>query len=565
MTALLAAAVLAAGVAPANLAGVVNADKAKALPKAARDQLVQQGFTVIEGEERHFFSLYDRNAYAKVPSFISSDVVLHVFHVRFDEDLTRLELARAVPALRDLATGQLARALEQSKRDVALFHATALKLLEPERALDARIDADATAAAKALEDTKPYSHPSCPTPLDATRFKPRGHYDNYSLRGYFRAFTFYSSCAFPLTGPGAEKARAIAALIDEPARASLATLTRLVELVGGKTDSVPLDLVAKGTPPAGAARPTFRLLGAAETSEAALFERTVPARLAAKQEPFPSVLDVFAALGSEEARTLLAPSPALDAELRAPLKLDDSLSGRWLRVLQKLVTRPRVTKPAFAATDAWARRTLVSAAGSWAELKHDTLLYVRQPMVMMEGGHDAELPATKVGGYVDPRPDVYRELLAMREALDVPAKDDALAGFLQFIIEVSELELADKPFPKALDERLRTVGGELEHLSRTRGDKSPPQALIADVFTLAQPDGPSRVFHVATGHVDELWVVAPRAGKLVLMRGGAFSFYEVIGAPNERLSDREWFQRLESPPPRPPWATPLKPAPHRKD
>lgn len=68
-------ALVLAGVAPAGLEGVVNADKAKQLPAAARTALVRDGFTVVEGKERDFFSLYDRNAYEKVPSFISTDVV----------------------------------------------------------------------------------------------------------------------------------------------------------------------------------------------------------------------------------------------------------------------------------------------------------------------------------------------------------------------------------------------------------------------------------------------------------------------------------------------------------
>ena len=53
-------------------------------------------------------------------------------------------------------------------------------------------------------------------------------------------------------------------------------------------------------------------------------------------------------------------------------------------------------QPPFDSGEAWQRHTLVTAAGSWAELRHDTLLYVKQPLVMAEGGHEAELPASKV-------------------------------------------------------------------------------------------------------------------------------------------------------------------------
>ncbi|MEW5743566.1 MAG: DUF3160 domain-containing protein [Myxococcota bacterium] len=568
-----------------SLTGVVNADKARALPAPAREALARDGFTVVEGQERHFFSLYDRNAYEKVPSFISLDVVLHVFHVRFDAELAKAEEARALPALIQLAKGQLAKALARwpdagpvppQVEGLALYHATALALLDDQVALDARLAGKVKPLAKALHDAKDAAvrHPSCPGPLDATRFKPRGHYDSWKLGGYFRGFTFYALCAFPMQGDGAARAKEVASALagDATDRAQWDVVRGFVEYVGGPTDSEPLDLVAKGGRPVGIPTdtamsrglakpppmPVFRLLGGAEVGDAALFLRTA----GKPQRPFPSVLDVFAALGSTDARTLLAPSPELDAALKEPLRVDESLSGKWLRVLGLATTRPASPAPAPFSSDGWARRTLVAAAGSYAELKHDTLLYVKQPLVMMEGGHDAELPASKVGGYVEPRPDVYRALLELTDGLTALGGEEAgkdLATFLRFLVEVSDLELAGKPFPKAMDERLRTVGGELEHLSRTHGDESPPEALVADVFTLAFPDAPPRAWHVGTGTVDEVWVVAPRAGKRVLMRGGAFSFYEFAGAPGERLSDREWFQRLEeNPPERPTWALPVR-------
>jgi hypothetical protein len=199
------------------------------------------------------------------------------------------------------------------------------------------------------------------------------------------------------------------------------------------------------------------------------------------------------------------------------------------------------------------------------------LLSVKQPIVMREGGHDAELPASKLGGYVDPRPDVYRALLTLNDelrALGPAAKAqqvDGLGDFLRFVIEVSELELAGKPFPRALDERLRTIGSELEHLARPRGDETPPQALVADVLTVVFPDKPREVLHAGVGDVDELWIVVPRSGKQVLMRGGVFSYYE-FSRP-ERLTDDGFMGELffAKPPPRPFWAVPVPRPPAKRD
>ncbi len=582
-------ALVLAGVAPAGLKGVVNADKAKQLPAAARTALVRDGFTVVEGKERDFFSLYDRNAYEKVPSFISTDVVLHVFHVRFDEELASTEKTVALPALTAFASKQLARALaawpstgapSPELRALTQYHAIALLLLEPKAALDARLTGVRQDVQKLVAARGSGSVSACPGALELSLFSPRGHYARSRLEGYFRAVTFYSQCGFALSATGLVRALDVARLVDPESAKSLAQVRALQDFVSGPADDVGLDALAPHlaalppwpapVPPAAlealrakvwkapvlGVGPTFRLLGGSLTPDTALLGKTA----GTKERPLPSVLDVFTALGSAEAKRVLAPSPALAQVLAEPLGAGGGLSARWLEVLRSLLERPP-GQPAFAATDAWARRTLVAAAGSYTELRHDTLLYVKQPLAMAEGGDSRQLPAAKVGGYVEPRPEVYRALLELTGELAKwgGSGGEPLAEFLGFLIEVSELELANKPFPQALDERLRTVGSELEHLSRLHGDDSPSQALIADVFTAVLPDGSTRVLHLAVGDVDELWVVAPRAGRPVLMRGGAFSFYEFEGKPGERLGDGEWNVKLfEAPPPRPAWARPVE-------
>ena len=536
---LLLALVLAGNVAPAGLKGVVNADKAKKLPAAARDALVRDGFTVVVGAERHFFSLYDRNAYEKVPSFISTDVVLHVFHVRFDDEVATLEQQVAVPALKAFASQQLARALTSwpTHRALAQYHATALALLDPNAALDPRVAGVKDDVAKLVEAKGRGAVTACPGELELSFFKPRGHYDRWALHGYFRAVTFYAQCGLVLKGADLGRAVDVARLVDADALKELEKVKSLQRFVSGPSDDPGLEALAPHlavlpawpapVPPAAleglaqklsklpaakvptlapGSTPVFHLLGGSFTADAALVAPSTP--LGVNGGPPPSVLPVLEALASRE-----------------PFPAGAGLSARWLEVLRTLLTKPE-GQPPFASTDAWARRTRVVAAGSYAELRHDTLLYVKQPMVMAEGGDSAELPATKVGGYVEPRPDVYRALLALTAELATRgSKSTDLDTFLRFLVEVSEFELADQPFPTAMDERLRTIGSELEHLSRVHGDSSPPQALVADVFTVAYPDGSSRVLHIGTGDVDELWVVAPRAGKPVLMRGGAFSFY----------------------------------------
>lgn len=570
---------LAAG----GLEGVQGANKAAALPRAAKQALARDSFTVIEGRERHFFSLYDRNAYEKVPSFISADVVLHVMHTRFDDELAGYEVRRLAPALKDFASGQLTRALslypaqgapDPAIESLALFHAIALVLLDENLALDPRIAAAAKADARVLKGaTFELRSKACGVPIDASLLLPRGHYDRFDLRGYFQASTWYAQCVFRLDQEGLARAVNVVRLIDAKSAASLRQLETARSFIAGPADDpgvAELEPLLAGVPPlpqpvpnleailqkmnktprvASRRGPVFALLGGARTFDAEVLG------LSAAKHHTPSVLDVLAALGSPSALRFLGRPAAPPSLARG-----GGLSQRWLDVLTLFVGTPPEGQPPYARTSAWEGRVLTAAAGSWAELKHDTLLYVKQPVVMREGGHDAELPAAKVGGYVDPRPDVYRAVLAMNDALralepEAGKRDDAPGDFLRFVIEVSELELSGKPFPRVMDERLRTIGSELEELARTRGDRTPRQALVVDVLTIEFPDRPRAVFHVGVGDVDELWVVVPRAGKRVLMRGGVFSFYEFL--KETRMTDQDFIETLQGAA-RPVWAQPVK-------
>ena len=111
-----------------------------------------------------------------------------------------------------------------------------------------------------------------------------------------------------------------------------------------------------------------------------------------------------------------------------------------------------------------------------------------------------------------------------------------------------------------MDERLRGIGGEMEAITRGRDDELAPQALVCDVFDLVSEGGAKQILEVGIGDVDELYVIVPRAGKQLLARGGAFSYYEFPSA--ERLDDAGFRALLDDgKAPRPAWAAPAGKAP----
>ena len=90
-----------------------------------------------------------------------------------------------------------------------------------------------------------------------------------------------------------------------------------------------------------------------------------------------------------------------------------SLAAQWLAMLRPLLTVKGEGYPLFAQGEAWARRNLVAFAGSYAELKHDTVLYAKQVMAEAGGG---PLEERDDRGYVEPEPEFFGRLAALVDA-----------------------------------------------------------------------------------------------------------------------------------------------------
>ena len=136
----------------------------------------------------------------------------------------------------------------------------------------------------------------------------------------------------------------------------------------------------------------------------------------------PNPLDVaYAALGNDQAASLLEPelrkypyAPALESMRRLADEHGDAFWGAnlynlWLGALRALSPTADIAQggglPAVARTEAWGRRMLNTQLASWAELRHDTILYVKQSYT---SGAACEFP----DAYVDPYPAFYARLQA---------------------------------------------------------------------------------------------------------------------------------------------------------
>jgi len=292
---------------------------------------------------------------------------------------------------------------------------------------------------------------------------------------------------------------------------------------------------------------------------------------------FPRGLDVMAILGSDRALDILRAEGDADYEdyedALNELKeqsdvLDESdwnknLYWSWLYTLKALLLEPEAGTPAFMQTTAWLNKQLHTALASWAELRHDTILYAKQSYTPVE----SSLPPEPDQGYVEPVPEFYARLLALtrmtRTGLtDLDALDTletsrllALEQILQRLIAISADELEGRPMAPADADFIKYFGFHLQPVMEGVSARGGKTTIVADVHTEMNT---GTVLEEGVGYVHLMAVAyALPGGQVVLGMGPVFSYYEFKWPMSDRLTDEAWATMLENgqAPERPPWVS----------
>lgn len=319
----------------------------------------------------------------------------------------------------------------------------------------------------------------------------------------------------------------------------------------------------------------FRFMGQRFTIDAAIFQNLIYENVQEDSEGnkrmLPDTLDVAAALGSDTAYSILEKQGDTDYAgykenmevLRTGIKNSPetlwsaSLYSNWLYTLKPLLEEKGDGYPDFMQSEEWAKKNLESFAGSYAELKHDTVLYAKQVMAEMGGG---DLPQWDDRGYVEPEVQVWSRFTRLaartRDGLKsfglLSSEDEENLNRLeqmasQFLV-MSEKELKNQLLSDEEYELIRNYGGNLEHFwleafkdegeNINSGDF--PAAIVTDIAT--DPNG--ACLEVGTGNPSRIYVVVPMDGELHICVGAVYSFYQFEQPISERLTDSEWRQMM---------------------
>lgn len=220
--------------AAANLSNITNPDMFR-LSGAARALLSRNGFVVVPGSHMEFFTLYEMNRYQPVPLFITTDSLLHNYHLFFAHLLRVTEKENLAPGLAELSRAMLAQAEKDfaalrgtpwenaAKRNLGFF-TVAGRLLEPGLAVPAAVKEEVTAELALIEahtgiTLSPVMNlGGSPDMLegfkeDYSQYIPRGHYaGSDQLKAYFKAMMWYSRPTFRLKNEDETRSAVLIAL-----------------------------------------------------------------------------------------------------------------------------------------------------------------------------------------------------------------------------------------------------------------------------------------------------------------------------------------------------------------
>ncbi|WP_084062084.1 DUF3160 domain-containing protein [Desulfofundulus thermosubterraneus] len=202
-----------------DLSNITNKDMFQ-LSGAARKLLIQNGFVVVPSRDhREFFTLYEMNRYQPVPLFVTTDSLLHNYHLFFDHLLRVIETEKLAPELKELNRVMLSRAEKHyaalkgtawenaAKRNLGFF-AVAAKLMNPGSAVPAVVSSEVARELAligkhaGIEISPVMNVGGSDDPLNAPRedysqYIPRGHYEKTDLlKAYFKTMMWYGRQTF---------------------------------------------------------------------------------------------------------------------------------------------------------------------------------------------------------------------------------------------------------------------------------------------------------------------------------------------------------------------------------
>jgi hypothetical protein len=460
---------------------------------------------------------------------------------------------------------------------------------------------------------------------DYTQYKPRGHYaKSPELEAYFRAMTWLGEAGLPLFDRDRaieENVRASALMIlalgspdckwqefsapidfimgksDDGSFAqyleivkrdiggveNLADRQKIIKLAGDIKNEIAAPkirdrmtgIISRAEEEA-ARTPEFRISGKRFTFDSYVFSQLTSPRVGSDANPrnMPAGTDVMAVLGpaaagkyarsgAEGYRQNLA---HLTEEWPEYIRTADTVYAMWLKSLADNFGHSG-SRQFFYNSGAWQYKKLLTASASWAELKHDTVLYGKQSGAEMGSGggwYAGDFAPPYPRGYVEPDPRTFGALNDMAARLLWFFKEFKLEDGSEWKEYTEKLSAFSELCATAREIARKEVSGEeispadyedIKRLARAwntgllmpggydiQNEYDPDETKMAIISDVATDFTEGKVLYAATGQPREMLVyVNDKYGGSRIARGYVYSYYEFTRPlADGRMNDGVW-------------------------
>lgn len=609
--------------------------------------LLQNGFVVKPSHYKQIYDVYNECGLEDIPVFVTTDAVLHTFHILYDYMLRILEVRRFAQELDHLNKALLARSIEQynAATDVEVYEAARRNvayltvgnaLLDSSTIIPESVRSLVESELSLISAHSGFSSSPIFTYLeDYSQYVPRGHYTRNSiLKRYFRSMMWYGRMTFAMipeenwdftcqyTRGALLLVQALNAIEidDKPAMDVWSSIYDPTVFFVGKMDDLniyqytnlafqiygddflilapddigQIDLLSAfvsaasqlpdplipspmpGTTPKG-----FRFMGQRFIPDSYMFAQLVTPLIRGRL--MPKGLDVMSVLGSGRAYQILDEvyhqleyadyADKMDSLKVKFAALPDStwaqnLYWNWLYCLMPLLFAKGEGYPQFMQNFAWQDKELATSLASWAELRHDTILYAKQSSSW------ESLPPQWLfaKGYVEPNPHLYARLAALARFMITGFRDNGLMLeefqtkleyfelLLLFLRDISIKELTNQPLTHSEYDLICHFGPCIEGLvtfseeisGQIKNEADDKMAVVADVHT----DQLNKLcLEEGVGFPLKLYVILAVEETVKVTEGSVFSYYEFPQPISDRLTDEAWqdIQTGSNPKPLPVW------------
>ena len=597
--------------------------------------LEQNGFVIKDDSHNDsFWSLYETNKYEDVPSFITTDAFMHAVNLYYRFAMTTIEKDTLIPTLDSLCFAIYSIASTDSKQShdssiiksatfAQFYYGVACKLLgrdtivcdkkyeqKAEEFYTMALEANTTYEDREIfDDSIPFS-----------LFKPRGNYDTREkMRRYFRAVSWLGLVPFKLKNEQQfKRIQYLASLFKSHEELNMlyARYTKLVAFFVGKGDNPSLADVSKMRFSSreellnhirASGRNRINEMGRlgdrdvevytlpkSYTPDAEAMTKIVNIVDGPTRREFPRGLDILAGKGIRKAEDILLNYyhendkwPAYTDSLQHIKTIfagndtkNKSAYTYWLAMIAALFER-NTQYPLLMKKAAWEYKSLNAGLASYAQLKHNTILYAEQPNGAEggdgEGEYEMPKPSVRVA-YVEPNIAFWESASAFINKLNRISKNKDLKDLSAYLLSISKKELSGEELTAMEYYEINSIGKKIEDIEirLTTASKDIEKVMkdlegsyiifennnslltVADVYTLNSALN-STCLELGVGGVKQIYTIVPINGYNYLCRGGVFSYYEFQHDADNRLTDKEWQTMVEEKrlPELQPWFTPF--------